>query len=359
VSFVTLVKSVLLNAHKMRGTALIVSLMVATAPWACGQTEADSNAAAFDNFYNMDYNLATKQFRDLTVAQPQSADGWNYLAQAIFYSAMFDCGLMGSDLVKSNEAVLHSPKVVLTPEHEAEMQASLSKAEQIAQMKLKANPQDTAALYALGVSYGLQANYELLSKHAWLAGLKAADESRKLHEQVIKLDPNNYDARLVPGTHQYMVGTMPLFVRFAAKAAGVNGNRAEGLKKVELTAARGERSKLDAQILLTVLYRREGRSEAGIPILQRISETYPRNFIFRTELAKLYADTGNKAAAAAELDCVNKMIAQEAPGYTGARVAQIKVQENEVAQMIGQMPDAAPVLAAAKTQTPPHANLLK
>ena len=347
----------------MKGIAALLTLVILPG-WSVAQTNAeagasDPGAVAFDNFYNMDYDVATRQFRDFTVAHPESADGWNYLAQAVFYSAMFNCGLMGSDLVKSNDAILHSPKVVLNAGEEAEVQSALKNAEDLAQARLKANPQDVGALYALGVSYGLRANYQLLSKHAWLAGMKAANESRKLHEAVIRLDPSNYDARLVPGTHQYLVGTLPLFVRLAARAAGVNGSRAEGLEKVELTAARGSRAKLDAQILLAVLYRREGRSAAGIPILRQVSESYPRNFIFRVELAKLYADTGNKAAAAAELDSIEKLVAQGAPGFRGARVAQIRAQENETAQRIGQMPEAPSEMAAASVQPPQHASLLK
>ena len=43
----------------------------------------DPSAEAFNHFYNLDYDLAIKQFRDFTVAHPQSMEGWNYLAQAI------------------------------------------------------------------------------------------------------------------------------------------------------------------------------------------------------------------------------------------------------------------------------------
>ena len=333
--------------------------VLALASLLIGQTPADPNAAAFDHFYDMNYNLATQEFRDFTVAHPQSADGWNYLAQAIFYSGMFDCGIMGSDLVKDNDAILHSAKVVLPPERDLEMHNALDKAEALARGRLGENPNDANALYALGVSYGLRANYELLAKHAWLAGLKAANESRKLHEQVIKIDPTNYDARLVPGTHQYMVGTLPLFIRIAAKAAGVNGNKAEGLKKVELTATRGDRSKVDAQILLAVLYRREGRSASGIPILQKLSDSYPGNFVFRVELAKLYADIGDRLHAAAELGSIGKLVAQGAPGYTGARVAQIHSQEKEVGQMIGQSPEALADLASSGKSAPFSSSLVK
>ena len=295
-------------------------------------------AAAFDHFYNLEYDVAIEEFRDFTVSHPHSMEGWNYLAQAIFYSALFDCGMMGSDLMKSNESLLHAPKVVLTPERDAELQSAIKTTQGIAEARLKINPRDEEALYELGVTQGLRANYDLLSRHAWLAGLRAANESRRLHEQVLKLDPHNYDAQLIPGTHAYMVGTLPLFARLAARAAGVTGDRVGGLKKVESTAAHGETARLDAQILLTVLYRREHRSAEGIPILLQLSAAYPRNFIFRIELAKLYADTGDRPRATAEVERIDRLIAQGAPGYCGTKLAFIRRNETEVESQIALIP---------------------
>jgi hypothetical protein len=319
----------------VKGIALFLASAIAGSA-AGGSPEP--GASAFNHFYNLEYEVATQEFRDFTVSHPQSIEGWNYLGQAIFYSALFDCGMMGSDLMMSNDSLLHAPKVVLTPEHDAELQSAMKEAQDLAEARLKANPQDTEALYELGVTDGLRANYEMLAKHAWMAGFKAANESRKLHEKVLKLDPNNYDARLIPGTHQYMVGTLPLFVRLAARAAGVTGSRVEGLKMVEATAAHGEMARLDAQILLAVLYRREHRSADGIPILTQVSQTYPRNFIFRIELAKLYADTGDRGRATAAVEEINRLIAQGAPGYCGSKLAVIRRNETEVQAQIAQLP---------------------
>jgi tetratricopeptide (TPR) repeat protein len=318
------------------------------------------SAAAFNNFYNLDYDLAIQQFRDFAVAHPDSLDGWNYLAQAIFYAALYDHGLMGSDLIKNNDVVLHSGKLVLSPDVNTELLNAMGKAQSIAEQRLKVNPHDCAALYELGVTYGLRANYELLTKHAWLAGLKAANESRKLHEEVIKLQPNNYDARLIPGTHQHLVGTLPLLGRMCARAAGVNGDRAQGLKKVELAAAKGDTAKLDAQILLAVLYRRENRSRDAIPILKQVSEQYPRNFLFRIELAKLYADLGDRPHAVSEVDEINKLVSERAPGYRGSRIAMIRRKEKEVGVQLALAGQPAIELADTSPRAfPPQQSLLK
>jgi tetratricopeptide (TPR) repeat protein len=330
-----------------RAVAPAVVLALVSAAVAPGAARPELEAAALEHFYNLDYDQATKEFRDLTAAEPDSAEAWNHLAQDLFYSSMFDCGLMGSDFVKSNDAIIHGAKVVMPPEREAEMQNALTHAESIAQNSLKSNPRDASALYELGNSYALRANYQLLAKHAWLSGFKLANESRKLHEQVMKIDPANYDAKLRPGTHEYMVGTLPMAVRWMARMAGESGNRAEGLKKVEQVAAHGNRVKVDAQILLCVLYRREDRSANGAPLLRQLSEQFPRNFLFRTELAKVYLDMGDKPRALAEMDRIEKLIADGAPGYTGGRVAIIHRQTTEVAAELGQSRNSASVALAS------------
>lgn len=337
--------------------AVAVTFLAASGSLSFAQT--NESAAAFNDFYNLDYESSIKEFRGFTSAHPASIEGWNYLAQAIFYSAVFDCGIMGSDLIKDNSVILHSPKVTLSAERDRELQSAMGKAQSMAEESLRANPRDAKALYELGITYGLRANYEFLTRHAWLAGLRAANESRKLHEQVMKLEPDNYDARLIPGTHQYMVGTLPLFARIAARATGVSGDRVEGLRKIEATAARGDSAKLDAQILLAALYRREHRSAAGIPILSQLADAYPRNFIFRIELAKLYADTGDKARATDQIDQINHLIAQSAPGYCSQRVAMIRRQEGEVGEQIAQIRQGPSEIASAAAPSQVHANLLK
>jgi len=51
--------------------------------------------------------------------------------------------------------------------------------------RIAANPNDTAALYSQGVSYGLRANYLFLVKKAWVDALHDASAARKVHKRVM------------------------------------------------------------------------------------------------------------------------------------------------------------------------------
>ena len=58
----------------------------------------------------------------------------------------------------------------------------------ISEARIETDPNDRAALYALGVAHGLRANYNYLVRKAWMDALEDATDARKLHNQVFELD---------------------------------------------------------------------------------------------------------------------------------------------------------------------------
>jgi len=90
-----------------------------------------------------------------------------------------------------------------------------------------------------------------------------------------------------------------------------------------------------------------------------MTEIYPRNFLFRIELAKLYADTGDRIRATAELERIDRLIAQGAPGYCGSRISMIRRNQAEVGVQIAQLPQKPAVLASAAPRAQVRADLLK
>ena len=44
---------------------------------------------------------------------------------------------------------------------------------------------------------------------------------------------------------------------------------------------------MDAEIILCALYRREGQTARAIPLVSRLIERYPRNYLLRFELAEM------------------------------------------------------------------------
>src|SRR5207248_5182548 len=104
------------------------------------------------------------------------------------------------------------------------------KALAIEQRRLDRNSKDLNALYARGVTRAQFATYTALIEHAWFSALRNAVGARHDHEKVLELEPHNLDAKLVVGTHNYVVGSLPWGVKAASSMVGLGGNKEKGLE---------------------------------------------------------------------------------------------------------------------------------
>lgn len=271
----------------------------------------------FEHFYNLEYADAIRDFQAQIAREPQNPDLYNHLAQTVLYQAMYKAGALESELVSGSNPFLRREKVNPSPEAVKTFDESIAKAMSLAQPRVDKNPNDLAALYALGVAHGLRANYNFLVRKAWMDSLKDATAARKLHNKVVELDPNFIDARLVQGVHDYVVGSLPWHWKMLGFIAGFRGDREEGIKTLRLVGEKGSRNKYDAQVLLAAIYRRERRPLEALPLLNSLTDRFPRNYLFRLETVQMYADAGNKEKALEHLAKVEELKKAGTPALAG------------------------------------------
>ena len=237
-----------------------------------------------------------------------------HIAQAILYREMFRNGALESELVSGNNSFLRRPKLNTTSQTEKKFDSEIAKAMSLAQARIDKNPKDTGALYALGVAYALKSNYDFLVRKAWKDALSEATTARKLHNKVTEIDPSNYDARLIQGLHDYVIGSLPWTYKALGFLVGFRGDKEQGLRTVEEVAKKGTHG-ADAQVLLCALYRREGQAKKALPLLAELVRRYPRNYLFRFEQEQMYGAIGDKTNALATVATIAAMKKSGAPGY--------------------------------------------
>jgi tetratricopeptide (TPR) repeat protein len=269
----------------------------------------------FEHFYNLEYDEAVASFEKAIAENPDSPDLHNHLAQTLVFREMFRNGALESELVNGNNSFLRRPKLNPAPETEKRFLDEVGKALALCDARLRANPEDTAAMYAEGIAYGLRANYYWVVKKAWRDSLRDATAARRLHNRVSELEPDNVDARLVQGLHDYIIGSLPWSWRMLGFLVGMHGDKAKGIRTVQDVAANGRLNKMDARILLCALYRRESQTKAAIPIVKELIGRYPRNFLLRLELAQMYSTGGDGASGLAVLREVEHMKTAHAAGF--------------------------------------------
>jgi tetratricopeptide (TPR) repeat protein len=153
--------------------------------------------------------------------------------------------------------------------------------------------------------------------------LKDATAARKLHNQVVEIDPNFTDARLIQGVHDYVVGSLPWHWKMLGFIAGFRGDRETGIKTLRVVAEKGRINNYDAQVLLAAIFRRERRPKDALPLLKPLIERFPRNYLLRLETVQMYSDAGDKDSALAALKKAEELKLSGAAGYAGLALEKI------------------------------------
>lgn len=302
---------------------LIVCLVALPRPSDAQKLVDPLTEPGWQHFYNNEFDAAVADFRNEVATRPDDPTVWCHLAQGILYREMYRNGALESQLVSGNNPFLRRAKFNVTPQVRSEFLGSADKAMKLANDALARNPNDTNALYALSVAHGLRANYLFLVEKAWIDALHDAVASPKYSNRLLEIDPNFVDAYIVQGLHNYIVGSLPFYMRFFGFLEGFHGDRELGIKQLQIVAERGVLSKYDARILLAAIYRRERRAQDAIPLLNDLAVRFPRNYLFRLEQVQMYSDLGKKGPALSILAEVERMKREEQPGYKQLSIEQL------------------------------------
>jgi tetratricopeptide (TPR) repeat protein len=294
----------------------------------------------YNHFYNLEYDEALNDFQRAVAASPSDPELHNHVAQTIVVQEMYRNGALESELVSGTNSFVRRPKLNTTPETEKRFLDELGRAMSLSEARLQKNPSDSAALYALGISYGLRSNFYWVVKKAWRDSLKDANAARRMHGRILELDPKNVDARLVEGLHDYIVGSLPWGFRMLGFMVGIHGDKARGIRTVQEVAASGRANRLDAEIFLCALYRRENQTRLAIPLVEDLIGRFPRNYLLRLELSQMYSQAGDKARALDAVEEIGRLKSRHSPGYDRVPMEKVYFQKGTIQFWYNDLNDA-------------------
>ena len=294
----------------------------------------------FDHFYNLEFDECIADFQQAIGVNPRDPELHNHLAQSLVFREMYRNGALESELVSGANSFLRRPKLNPSEQTEQWFLREIATAMSLAQTQLSKNPNDTAALYALGIAYGLRSNYYWVVKKAWHDSLRDATAARRLHNKVEALQPNNVDARLVEGLHDYIIGSLPWTWRTLGFLIGIHGDKALGIRLVQDVAAHGNTNRIDAEIFLGALYRRENQSRKAVPIVEDLIRRFPRNYLLRLELSQMWSMAGDKTHALDAVEEVARLKTAHAPGYDRVPWEKVYFQEGTIEFWYNDLPHA-------------------
>ena len=306
-----------------------------------GQVSASAPLeVALDHFRNLEYDAARKELEAWLGQHPTDLRALNYLATVVLQQEMFRRELLESQVYGPRGEAFGSAKVPLPAGLQQELFGILGKTETLADLRLKQNPRDEEALYWGGVVHVTRALFHLTLSKERLAALGEAKAARKLHAQLLSLNPNYVDALLVLGTYDYVVGSLPWYLKVLASLVGHRGDRVRGLAEIKRVTEEGHWAREDAKSFLVVIYFREKSYPEALAILEDLARSYPRNFLIPQEMARAYKAQGNWRAAAEAYDAILAKYAARAAGYSEIPRAKILYLCGQAHAQLGESAEA-------------------
>ena len=240
-------------------------------------------AEGYEALYNLEYEGARKRFQKMTEIAPDHPAGAQCYASSLWVQQLNEAWELKSTLYSADAYANGKTKV--DRRQVEEFRNWIRRAKLLSEALLRKNPRDVEALYFLGAAEGLEAAFAAAVERKFMGALRAGSSSVDHHREVLKLSPQFHDAELTIGLQNYIVGSLPLPAKMIAATMGVRGSKKRGLQALERVASEGQWARDVARVLLVDLYKREKRWRDAIQMARELSEKYPRNYLFKLQMA--------------------------------------------------------------------------
>ena len=249
------------------------------------------NQAAVEHYYNLDHDAAIQDFERIVARHPNDAFALNHLLSAILVRELYRMGAINTGEY-TNDSFIGNAHRPADPAQKERIKQLVHQAEKLEDAELARNPNNLDMLYARGVTRAQFALYTGLIERAWFSSLRNAVGARHDHERVLELDPHYTDAKLVVGTHNYVMGSLSLAVKIAVALVGLSGDKNKGIQYLyDDYHANGETS-VDAGMVLLVFLRRDHRYNDALEIATALAPRFPRNYLLPLEQGNLLRASG-------------------------------------------------------------------
>ncbi|MGA3073842.1 MAG: hypothetical protein ABSG56_09125 [Bryobacteraceae bacterium] len=255
---------------------------------ACGAGSPEI-ASAFDHLYNFNFPAAHLDINRYITAHPKEPLGYAIRSAAYLFYELDRLGILETEFLISDKHIAEKKALRPDPQVRTLFLKSLEDAQSRAEAALAANPSDRQALFAMSIVEGVTTDYMAFVEKHQIASLSPAKRSNSYAQQLLKLNPPCVDAYITAGISEYMVGSLPFFIRWFVHFDNVQGSKDQGIKNLELVVREGHYFKPFAMILLGIIDLREKRPRETEKLLESLARDYPSNPLFRKELARMNA----------------------------------------------------------------------
>ena len=270
----------------MKSVALTIFILISINGSSAQDQRARLDALRAEGYaalYNLDYEGARSRFQKMIELAPDHPAGAQCFASSIWVQQLNEAWELKATLYSTGAYTDAKPKI--NRKQADEFRKWTRQAKQLSEARLRRDPRDVEALYFLGAAEGLESAFAGGVERKFMAAFRAGRDSVDHHREVLKLSPDFHDAELTIGLMDYVIGSLPLPTKMLVATMGVRGSKKRGLQALERVAVEGKWARDVAHVLLIDLYKREKRWNDAIKTARLLSEKYPRNYLFKLQIA--------------------------------------------------------------------------
>jgi len=255
--------------------------------------EPDTIEEALQRMYDFNFPASQEILSRYIAEHPQDPLPYAFRASGYLFYELDRMSILESDFfLDDNRIAEKKKKLEPDPLIRDRFLKAVSDTETRADAALKTNPNDPQALFAMCIAQGVSTDYMAFIEKRQIASLTVAKRSNSYAQRLLKLDPKFYDAYLTAGISEYMLGSLPFFVRWFVHFENVDGSKQRGVERLELVSREGRYFRPFSKILLATIALREKRPRDAQQFLRELARDYPENPLFRKELDKLNSKIG-------------------------------------------------------------------
>lgn len=221
--------------------------------------------------YNFQIEKAFDVFDDIIKKYPNEPEGYHYKSTIYlwFYLSNNEAQNFNNFMSLSNQAI------------------------ELANQKLKDEKDIEESKFILGLNYGFR-GMTFGKAERYLEMIWAFKESYSNLEEVIKLNPNNFDAYLGLGLFKFTLDQIPSAFQWALDVIGFSGDISTGLNYLKIASEKGDLVKTEAQFYLSQIYKDFYFDyDQSYKLLRILKNKFPNNELFQYSYAVIEINRKN------------------------------------------------------------------
>lgn len=242
---------------------------------------------ALNRLYNFDFGGANRILDSRIQSQPNDTLAYAFRAASVMFQEMDRLMILEGEFFTDDKKIIEKKKLQNDPALQREFYRYVDLAKRQAQNRLASQPADPESLFAMSVASGLLTDYLALIEKRQLASLSHARDSQGYAVRLLRVAPNFTDAYLTTGITEYLLGSLPFFVKWIVRFDDASGNKNVAIQRLNDVAANGRCFGAFAKILLSIIHLREKQPRQAEMRLTELVRDYPENPLIRKELIKV------------------------------------------------------------------------